>query len=612
MPRLGAKGSNKKTVVGELRRTQVITTYGPGAIVDLPDISVIMAATDYWNSRNSRVLHEANLQKLLGVNCFREPCAHSNEGFNESGTTPDTPAFRFPDWCFCPKCGKLAHYKDFGKSRGKIICEDCKCKTVPSRFVAACINGHLEDFPYNWWVHQPTKMPYDKNHRLKIKFTSESGGLDSIIIECETCGAKRSMEGALNRDALKGHKCRGLRPWVGKRKEKNDQKDCDALLRGIQRDASNLYFPITSSALTIPPWSKRIYQDIEKHREQIDVLINQNNDINMLRLLIQALMNKELADNFYSVDDVIKIIQNENRTAHSTYTKQNLLEDEYKVFMRGNYENPDDMHFKLKKTNIDSFFGGLIDNIFAVKRLREILALKGFRRIKPEGPETNASEDEQRDFIGYRQNDCTPLSDEKLDWLPAVELLGEGIFISFNEERLEAWEKSQEKYYANLKKRLAESIIVCDNFSPRYVLLHTLSHLLIRQLTMECGYSGASIKERIYSTYPESNCKMAGILLYTASSDTDGSLGGLVRNAEPDNITPIFKKMLQEASWCSSDPICMDSKGQGFDSLNYAACHACALLPETSCEMRNCLLDRGAVVGSIHDRGRGYFSSLLK
>ena len=235
MPRLGTKGSNKKTVVGELRRTQVITTYGPGAIVDLPDISVIMAATDYWNSRNSRVLHEANLQKLLGVNCFREPCAHSNEGFNESGTTPDTPAFRFPDWCFCPKCGKLAHYKDFGKSRGRIICEDCKCKTVPSRFVAACINGHLEDFPYNWWVHQPTKMPYDKNHRLKIKFTSESGGLDSIIIECETCGAKRSMEGALNRDALKGHKCRGLRPWVGKRKEKNDQKDCDALLRGIQR-----------------------------------------------------------------------------------------------------------------------------------------------------------------------------------------------------------------------------------------------------------------------------------------------------------------------------------------------------------------------------------------
>ena len=254
----------------------------------------------------------------------------------------------------------------------------------------------------------------------------------------------------------------------------------------------------------------------------------------------------------------------------------------------------------------------MIDNIFAVKRLREILALKGFRRIKPEGPETNASEDEQRDFIGYRQNDCTPLSDEKLDWLPAVELLGEGIFISLNEERLEAWEKSQEKYYDNLKKRLAESIIVCDNFSPRYVFLHTLSHLLIRQLTMECGYSGASIKERIYSTYPESNCKRAGILLYTASSDTDGSLGGLVRNAEPDNITPIFKKMLQEASWCSSDPVCMDSKGQGFDSLNYAACHACALLPETSCEMRNCLLDRGAVVGSIHDRGRGYFSSLLK
>ena len=152
----------------------------------------------------------------------------------------------------------------------------------------------------------------------------------------------------------------------------------------------------------------------------------------------------------------------------------------------------------------------------------------------------------------------------------------------------------------------------CENFSARYVLLHTLSHLLIRQLSLECGYSGASIKERIYSTYPESDVKMAGILLYTSSSDSDGSLGGLVRKGLPESFEMIFRNMLQEASWCSSDPICIESHAQGYDSLNYAACHACSLLPETSCEMRNCLLDRAAVVGTIKDRERGFFGALLE
>lgn len=156
-----------------------------------------------------------------------------------------------------------------------------------------------------------------------------------------------------------------------------------------------------------------------------------------------------------------------------------------------------------------------------------------------------------------------------------------------------------------------QSNVGCDNFSPRYVLLHTLSHLLIRQLSIECGYSGASIKERIYSSYKGSQQPMAGILLYTSASDSDGSLGGLVRKGLIEPIETIFRNMLQEASWCSSDPICIESRAQGFDSLNYAACHACTLLPETSCEMRNCLLDRAAVTGTLEDRSLGYFGSVM-
>ena len=162
-----------------------------------------------------------------------------------------------------------------------------------------------------------------------------------------------------------------------------------------------------------------------------------------------------------------------------------------------------------------------------------------------------------------------------------------------------------------MQERLRQSNIGCENFSARYVLLHTLSHLLIRQLSLECGYSGASIKERIYSTWPGSSEVMAGILLYTSSSDSDGSLGGLVRQGHPNEFEKIFRNMLQDAFWCSSDPICIQSKAQGYDSLNFAACHACTLLPETSCEMRNCLLDRASISGTLEDRDKGFFGQLL-
>ena len=148
-----------------------------------------------------------------------------------------------------------------------------------------------------------------------------------------------------------------------------------------------------------------------------------------------------------------------------------------------------------------------------------------------------------------------------------------------------------------------------ENFSPQYVLLHTLSHALIRQLAMECGYTTSSISERIYSTYRADDRKMSGILLYTSSSDSDGSLGGLVRRGRPENLKVTLDGALSSATWCSSDPLCIESREQGYKSLNYAACHACSLLPETSCEMRNCLLDRVSLMGMPDDTGLGYFSA---
>lgn len=596
----------KKKVVGQLRRTQLVTTFGSGSIVDMPDYSVIIAASNYWKDA-SPILHEPNLEKLLKVSHFKQPYVSEN---TEEDYTPDIPAFRFPIMHFCPDCGKLMPYWGFGSESGN-KCKKCNKNLVPSRFIAACINGHLEDFPYRWWVHNGdfSECPSDdREDKLKIEFSDETGGLESIVVTCTICGKSRSMAGSLGKDALRGYHCRGKRPWIGMKAVHNDPIACKAPLRALQRGASNVYFPQTASALTIPPWSSKLNQEIELKWENLSAVLDANPSEDSLRLVIQGLFHELLQLGFYCVDDVLReICKRQHEDNGEDYTKQDLYEDEYQVFCLRDYEQPDDLQFRIESTEVPESLTDYIEDVIMVKRLREVLALKGFRRISPEKPENGDDR-----FDGYHlEGDCVPLSETPLNWYPGIEMLGEGIFIKIKENALAAWEEQNEEYYAPMKKRLEASNVECENFSPRYVLLHTLSHLLIRQLSIECGYSGASIKERIYSTYPESSHKMAGILLYTSSSDSDGSLGGLVRNALPDTFETIFRNLLQEASWCSSDPICIESKAQGYDSLNYAACHACTLLPETSCEMRNCLLDRGAVVGSILDRSRGFFGNLF-
>lgn len=609
-------GSNKdqakpKKVVGRLRKTQLITTFGNGSIVDMPDYSVIIAGSNYWKN-SSPVLHEPNLEKLLKVSHFKEPYVSNSQ---DDEMTPDVPAFRFPYYHFCPdpNCGRLMPFWGFGDETDRSCSKGHPRRNiVPSRFVAACTNGHLEDFPYDWWVHYGnlSECPSEKrNGALRISFSDETGGLDSIVIKCTACGKSRTMAGSMAKDALRGYSCHGKRPWLGSKKEYNDPISCAAQLRALQRGASNVYFSMTASALTIPPWSSKVQQEIAVNWERIEPILASNPDDYTLKMVVQAVFQPLLAMQICTIDELIfEIRKRHNGGEGGEYTKQNLLEDEYRVFCMGDYVNPDDVQFRIARATVPALLEDFIEDIVLAKRLREVLALRGFRRITPEQP--NADDDR---FKGYHlSGDCVPLGDVELNWLPAIELLGEGLFIKIREDALTEWEEAFEEEYQPMRERLEHSNVGCDNFSARYVLLHTLSHLLIRQLSLECGYSGASIKERIYSTYPESDVKMAGILLYTSSSDSDGSLGGLVRKGLPETFEMIFRNMLQEASWCSSDPICIESHAQGYDSLNYAACHACSLLPETSCEMRNCLLDRAAIVGTIKSRERGFFGALLE
>ena len=497
--RFGAKDkSNKpKKIVGRLRKAQLITTFGNGAIANMPDYSIIIAGSNYWNPRSPKI-NEPNLERMLRVNHFKEPLVSDSQ---DNIIKPDIPAFRFPYFHFCPKCGLLMPYWNFG-SEGKRFCKKGHAKTniVPTRFMAACVNGHLEDFPYDWWVHNGNfkNCPAEKREgHLRMIFSDNTGGLDHIVIKCTACEKTRTMAGCMHKDALKGYHCRGKRPWLGSKFEHNDPVACTAQLRTTQRDASNVYFSLTASALTIPPWSNKLHQNINAQWEHLEPILNSTPDPTFLLKSLIPVYFKDFLQN-YEVDEILsEIMKIFHKDTTIKYTKQNLFEDEYKVFCVGDYDREDDSQFKIVRSTVPDFLKDFIDDIVMAKRLREVLALRGFRRLIPEAPD---SEDSR--FNGYHiDGDCVPLSDEKLNWLPAIEMLGEGIFIRLNENKLHSWETENDHHYSQMKQRLNKSNLEIENFSARYVLLHTLSHLLIRQISLECGYSSAALKERIYSTY---------------------------------------------------------------------------------------------------------------
>lgn len=589
--RLGGRNSlngDANKIIGQLRRTHLLTNYGPGAIVDMPGYSVIMGSCDYW--KQAEPVMDRRLANYLRVQEFRQPHADGNDGQDKHYSVQ---AFRFPEWCYCPKCGRLGPYWQISGDKAQRQCAKCNVDLVPSRFVAGCTNGHIQDFPYIRWVHRGESCD---NPELKVRFKQETGSLAGIEIECTTCGAKRTMAGCTTKGTLatSAHcRCQGMKPWL--KKSDYIQESCDAPLVTLQRGASNVYFPETVSALTLP---FRMDSYVEKHYELLEKLVNAGMDD-----AIQTILKG--SDTDLTVEEVISQIRGaQSAQGEDGSEEQTLYLMEYQA-LRGPAQS--DAQFDTEHEPVPEGYEGLISKVTLVNRLREVMVLRGFRRVvgQPKIVNGNGSEVEVRLV--------QPGSKETPSWLPAMEMLGEGIFIELDEEKLREWEDKVGARYDSMDMRRRASSVSCPNFSPAFVLLHTFAHLLIRQLSLDCGYSGSALKERIYSTYPDTvrENHMAGILVYTSSSDSDGSLGGLVRQGKKDRLGVTLDSMLENATWCSSDPICIDSEGQGLDSLNYAACHACTLLPETSCTMRNCFLDRAALVGTLNKPEMGFFAERI-
>lgn len=610
-----------------IRRAQLITPFGVGAMVDFPrDESLMVAGLDAWPFAKETcppewLVFEERLQERLGVHSFRLPPEHKDPAPGVKNCGLDVPTVRFPRWHYCHRCGGMDYLPLFGGRQRCLgrryagmncsaIRERSRPFLIPVRLVAVCEQGHIEDFPFMEWVHRDTRPLAE----CKLRFLAgrSSAMLSGIKVEC-SCGEARTLAGIFDSDnegrgALQriGYHCRASQPWLGHSGAAEEQ--CGLPLRVIQRGASNAYFPLVVSSIYLPLWAEKAQRAVidELERPEIWRILTsglvEGNKIDPVRCETIAQLHG------LNAGDLLDAAQ--QRLDGAEVARQ-LDEEEYRrqeytslLAPRGGPET----ELFVKRFDTDAIgpeLGRYFRCIGLVYKLRETRALAGFTRLLPP----------DRDNPRHR---VQPLFlDPRIDWLPATVVRGEGIFLELRRDVVECWLRdsgssnrveSMAANYNTLRRRRGQSE---RRVTPPFVLLHSLAHSLMNQLSFDCGYGSASLRERIYSSLNDNNDPMLGILIYTASGDAEGTMGGLVRQGEPERLLRTLISALRKARWCSSDPVCIEARAQGTDNANLAACHGCLLVSETSCEEGNRLLDRALLIGATNDRRLGFFSNMV-
>ena len=567
--------------LGELRPNQIITTFGPGSVVDAVKDSVTILDISYWKCKGQKII-DGRLASYLGVDCFYMP---------RTSFSGDIPVVTFPYWHVCSnlKCGhlfdarntfNLDKYLRFG-----VTCPLCNRQAYPSRFITICEDGHMSDFPWKWWAHRGHS---NCNGQLRMYSTGNTSTLADMWVEC-SCGAKRSLNGATQKEIFEGMTCPGHHPF---RPNIKNQK-CNKRVIPSQRGASNVYFAVTRSAISIPPWINPLYNLIDEHLRDIELAEKLMGDDGVSKIY-------EMYFSRYSREEFNTALDRRMKNIKE-YTE--IKQMEYNAITHFNdplYES-NKKHFKAEEEPLPEYMKRYFSRVIRITRLRDVRVLLGFTRVDAPDPDA----DEQPNIV--------KLSKGKTDrWLPAAEVNGEGIFIEFNKETLDEWLGSNKikaisQKYAQSYQEFCNSkgwtvTVLRDAI---YVLMHTFAHLMIKQMSMSSGYSSSAIRERIYF-----GNNMSGILLYTGSSDKEGSLGGLVELGTIDQITSLMRGAFQEALVCTNDPECMNNLPAGKNS-NGAACHSCCMISETACENGNRMLDRGLVVPIPGREECSYFRKLV-
>ncbi len=608
-----------------MRRSSLIGPWGVGAIVPFPnDESLMIAGLDMWryNDPFPFIIKDERLELRLGVQQLRWPPDYREFNADQQNCNLKIPTVRFPTWHYCPFCGtmrKTTLYEAqpececYQWPKGR-VCNPSykhKRKLIPERFIIICPNGHIDDFPVAEWVHYDSGHIYNpETCKIRRSTGGVSASLSGVFYEC-SCGAKRNIAGATRLGALEriGYKCKGSKPWLGL--ESDEDNSCNNTdVRVVLRGATNVWFADTRSSIYIPidaeNTSKKILTILDSYFDIINSS-RTNGELNRNIIDIFAIkhnINKEVLFNAF-VERADGLKRNIDVTEDMSEDAYRLAE--YNILTKTCGSDAQRFHsINYPISSFDSCIRKYFKSISLIHKLQETRAFVGFSRMEPK--EMPISERKKMLRLGGG------------NWLPAIQIQGEGIFFEFNKTALQNWKTdiNISKRLYNLQKAYKQSKFKVDtsntreDLRPEFILIHTFAHLIINQLSFECGYGSSALRERIYCEKTSDKLGMYGVLIYTASGDSEGSLGGLVRQGSSGYIEDIILNAIRNAEWCSSDPVCIQSLGQGPESCNLAACHNCALLPETCCECGNRLLDRGVVVGTLGDKSIGFFADIFE
>lgn len=610
--------------LGEIRPTQLIFTFGVGSLIDLPNMSALVMGLDDWDTRYCSEIQEdrlvAAIQKRLGPQMARlylPPIKLDSMEHDPAAPAIGVPVAPFPRWMRCSLCDTLATVQSgvfklvqdaYRPDKTEYIHEGClksKGGKGPSalsvRFLLACREGHLTDFPWLNFVHKGN-VPC-KPATLTLREYGASGDASDIVVKCHSCGVERRMADAF--DADEPFTCPAHHPHLRLIESGGCKEDGRAILLG----SSNSWFPTALSALSIPRAIDKLGRLVEERWGELSELTSLD-EVRLMGKMVKKFQSLIPLFSEFKEEEIWAAIEaKRNRDGNDEGPAEDLKLPEWQIF-----SNPDSAgeskDLKLRRVAPPKDFEAVFEDTVLVERIREVRALLGFTRI-----ESNA---DFAEATMLKDGRLTPLRRESPTWLPASEVRGEGIFLRIREEMLTAWEAKPEvqslqrefldSHKAWRKLRKLEPVSA-DFPGIRLVLLHSLSHALMRQIVLDCGYTAASVRERLYSRQPgEEGGPMAGILLYTAAPDSEGTLGGLVELGDPLTLGRHLQQALESVRLCASDPLCAehrpDTTGR---SIHGACCHACQFAPETSCERGNRYLDRAVLVETFCGLGTSFF-----
>jgi Domain of unknown function (DUF1998) len=625
------KSNQKRPPDGEIRQSQLLSSFGPGSMVDLPDASVLIGGLDYWkfDPKERREISEERLSSKIceklrdqypdinSVKLYEPPTSNSDSNTGNVGVK----AFQFPIWFVAQtedtwtspitqKVYRTRPLVPFAQLvSGKYLNENRKkISVVPVRFVQACPNGHISDIDWLNFAKHADSCPH--RYSLWLDEGGSSSDFADIFVRCEHCKVRRPFSEARLPNSIALGLCQGNRPWLGHNNKEecfNPENQKPYPNRLLVRAASNAYFPQVISVISLPDSNQKLRDVVNEFYAGYLSIIN---DLPSLQNFRQM---PALAEALKGFSDESIFAEIQRRRSGATAPEKSIKEVEVETLLTQANEIGDDapesdfFAVKLALTSLSPVCQERVDRIVLVHRLREVVAQVGFTRFEP----NYASIDGELNL-----NVQSAAIDTEPRWFPAIENKGEGIFISFSPSAIKAWKESTpvikrgKELVKGHQTWLKRSGRKEDDFpfpGLPYVMLHSLSHLLITTVSLECGYSASAIKERVYAgEYGY------GILLYTGSSGSEGTLGGLVQVGK--RIESVLANALEFGRLCSNDPVCAQHKpAEAHEErfLHGAACHGCLLIAETSCEKGNEFLDRALVVNTVENQGAAFFPDFL-